>query len=142
MTNCISSENQISARSVSMNGSGVFFSTDSFRQKKNEEPIGGDHNICSVSLRLISCPCSSLRYLLRRKPSADNLIGQSSGASCSTAMMSSNKNGGSASLDLFSTALFLFCGRRRDRIKSLLWEYDVFLLVSFLIFQTKPTPRS
>ncbi|MBR6418709.1 MAG: IS66 family insertion sequence element accessory protein TnpB [Oscillospiraceae bacterium] len=44
--------------------------------------------------------------------------------------------------DLFSTALFLFCGRRQDRIKSLLLEYDFFLLVSFLIFQTKPTPRS
>ena len=29
----------------------------------------------------------------------------------------------------FSTALFLFCGRRRDRIKGLLWESDGFLLV-------------
>ena len=31
-------------------------------------------------------------------------------------------------LDPFSTALFLFCGRRRDRIKGLLWEGDGFLL--------------
>ena len=25
-------------------------------------------------------------------------------------------------LDLFSDSLFLFCGRRRDRLKALLWE--------------------
>ena len=29
---------------------------------------------------------------------------------------------GQLNLDPFSTALFLFCGRRRDRIKCLLWE--------------------
>lgn len=32
-------------------------------------------------------------------------------------------------LDLFSDSLFLFCGRRRDRLKALLWEGDGFLLV-------------
>ena len=32
-------------------------------------------------------------------------------------------------LDPFSRTLFLFCGRRRDRIKGLLWESDGFLLV-------------
>ena len=32
-------------------------------------------------------------------------------------------------LNAFSEALFLFCGRRRDRIKGLLWEGDGFLLV-------------
>ena len=29
---------------------------------------------------------------------------------------------GQLRLDPFSSALFLFCGRRRDRIKGLLWE--------------------
>ena len=32
-------------------------------------------------------------------------------------------------LDLFNKALFLFCGRRCDRIKGLLWEGDGFLLL-------------
>lgn len=31
--------------------------------------------------------------------------------------------------DPFSKSLFLFCGRRRDRIKGLLWEEDGFLLL-------------
>ena len=31
--------------------------------------------------------------------------------------------------DPFSKSLFLFCGRRRDRIKGLLWEGDSFLLL-------------
>ena len=32
-------------------------------------------------------------------------------------------------LDPFQNALFLFCGRRRDRIKGLYWEGDGFVLV-------------
>ena len=32
-------------------------------------------------------------------------------------------------LDPYSNALFLFCGRRCDRIKGLLWENDGFLLL-------------
>jgi Transposase and inactivated derivatives len=31
--------------------------------------------------------------------------------------------------DHFSKSLFLFCGRRRDRRKGLLWEGDGFLLL-------------
>ena len=36
---------------------------------------------------------------------------------------------GILSQDPFSSSLFLFCGRRRDRIKGLLWEGDGFLLL-------------
>ena len=36
---------------------------------------------------------------------------------------------GSLSLDPFNKGLYLFCGRRRDRIKGLLWEGDGFLLL-------------
>ena len=32
-------------------------------------------------------------------------------------------------LDPYSRAVFLFCGRRNDRIKGLLWEGDGFLLL-------------
>lgn len=32
-------------------------------------------------------------------------------------------------LDPFTNALFLFCGRRRDRMKALYWEKDGFLLL-------------
>ena len=32
-------------------------------------------------------------------------------------------------LDPFSNALFLFCGRRRDRIKALYWEGNGFVLL-------------
>ena len=33
------------------------------------------------------------------------------------------------SLDPFSNTLFLFCGRRRDRIKALYWEGNGFILL-------------
>ena len=33
------------------------------------------------------------------------------------------------SLDLLSNTLFLFCGRRRDRIKALYWEGNGFVLL-------------
>ena len=36
---------------------------------------------------------------------------------------------GQLNLDPFSKSLFLFCGRRCDRIKGLLWEGDGFLLL-------------
>ena len=36
---------------------------------------------------------------------------------------------GSLSLDPFNKRLYLFCGRRRDRIKELLWEVGGFLLL-------------
>ena len=32
-------------------------------------------------------------------------------------------------LDVFSSSLFLFCGKRCDRIKALLWEEDGFVLL-------------
>lgn len=32
-------------------------------------------------------------------------------------------------LDLFSSSAFLFCGRRRNRLKMLLWEADGFILL-------------
>ena len=36
---------------------------------------------------------------------------------------------GKLKLDPYSRAVFLFCGRRRDRIKALVWEGDGFLLL-------------
>ena len=35
----------------------------------------------------------------------------------------------SFALDPFTNTLFLFCGRRKDRIKGLLWESNGFLLL-------------
>ena len=32
-------------------------------------------------------------------------------------------------LDAFTNTLFLFCGRRRDRVKGLYWEGDGFILL-------------
>ena len=36
---------------------------------------------------------------------------------------------GSLSLDPFNKSLYLFCGRRRDRIKALYWEGNGFVLL-------------
>lgn len=36
---------------------------------------------------------------------------------------------GKLSLDAYSQSLFLFCGKRRDRLKGLFWEGDGFLLL-------------
>ncbi|MBE6724716.1 MAG: IS66 family insertion sequence element accessory protein TnpB [Ruminococcaceae bacterium] len=36
---------------------------------------------------------------------------------------------GTLKLDPYSRVIFLFCGRRKDRIKGLVWEGDGFLLL-------------
>ena len=41
-------------------------------------------------------------------------------------------------LDPFTSTLFLFCGRRRDRIKELYWEKDGFILLYKRLEQEKP----
>ena len=46
---------------------------------------------------------------------------------------------GKLELDPYNTALFLFCGRRRDRIKGLLWEGDGFLRT--FIYESHCTKR-
>lgn len=42
------------------------------------------------------------------------------------------------SLDPCSNSLFLFCGRRRDRIKALLWEGDGFVLLGSTVWHAMP----
>ena len=45
-------------------------------------------------------------------------------------------------LDPFTNTLFLFCGRRRDRIKGLYWEKDGFILLYKRLEQVKTlTPQ-
>lgn len=47
------------------------------------------------------------------------------------------------SLDPFTNTLFLFCGRRRDRLKALYWENDGFILLYKRLEQGKyQCPRS
>ena len=47
------------------------------------------------------------------------------------------------SLDPFTYTLFLFCGRRRDRLKALYWENDGFILLYKRLEQGKyQWPRS
>ena len=47
------------------------------------------------------------------------------------------------SLDPFTNTLFLFCGRRRDRLKALYWENDGFILLYKRLEQGKyQWPRS
>ena len=47
------------------------------------------------------------------------------------------------SLDPFTNTLFLFCGRRRDRLKALYWENDGFILLYKRLEQGKyQGPRS
>ena len=41
-------------------------------------------------------------------------------------------------LDPFTNTLFLFCGRRRDRIKTLYWEGNGFVLLYKRLGQTNP----
>ena len=41
-------------------------------------------------------------------------------------------------LDPFTNTLFLFCGRRRDRVKALYWEGNGFVLLYKRLEQEKP----
>jgi len=48
---------------------------------------------------------------------------------CAEYRRSCRSRTGKLELEPYSTALFLFCGRRGDRIKGLLWESDGFMLL-------------
>ena len=45
-------------------------------------------------------------------------------------------------LDPFTNTLFLFCGRRRDRIKGLYWEKDGFILLYKPLIRSRRRPQN
>ena len=76
----------------------------------------GDHTGVEIMLNDFKCSCPvyvACGYTDLRR-GIDGLAGMVQSQFC---------------LDPFQNALFLFCGRRRDRIKGLYWEGDGFVLV-------------